>query len=247
MGGTHRDGGLSPPTRPPSAASPGVVAPPEAAAGGPGGLGAAVSWAVTSLTARLMGGTEGGSPPGPPLETPAETPTETSAETPVETPTAPPQGERPLNLQVGSPNPPRIPITSPRVLHPSPKTPRGAQDPPPTPQVIYLYEGPHPSSCPPHPEPPSEPTPLNDFDCWDDDWGSLEVRLFWGGGRGGAQHTGGAQRAPLPLRSSEPLPGCGAAPEPPPKHQGQSGVGGLSAGLPPTHCSPPPGPPLSTR
>lgn len=95
-------------------ASPGVVAPPEAAAGGPGGLGAAVSWAVTSLTARLMGGTEGGSPPGPPLDTPAETPTETSAETPVETPTAPPQ------------------------------------------------------------EPPSEPTPPNDFDCWDDDWGSLE-------------------------------------------------------------------------
>ena len=96
-GGTRRDGGLGPPPHPPSAASPGVGAPSEAAVGGPGGLGAAVSWAVTSLTARLMGGTEGGTPPGPPVETPADTPTETSAETPVETPTAPPQGERPLN------------------------------------------------------------------------------------------------------------------------------------------------------
>ncbi|TRZ08297.1 hypothetical protein HGM15179_018808, partial [Zosterops borbonicus] len=57
------------------------------AGGGTGGLGAAVSWAVTgvtSLTARLMGGEGGTAPHHPP-------PTQGPPQTPAESPTAPPK------------------------------------------------------------------------------------------------------------------------------------------------------------
>ncbi|XP_059728253.1 N-terminal kinase-like protein [Haemorhous mexicanus] len=71
-------GGVQEGDTPSSAAVPG---------GGAGGLGAAVSWAVTgvtSLTARLMGGEGGAAPAQPP-------PTQGPPQTPAESPTAPPK------------------------------------------------------------------------------------------------------------------------------------------------------------
>ncbi|KAM6995889.1 N-terminal kinase-like protein [Passerculus sandwichensis] len=67
--------------------------------GGAGGLGAAVSWAVTgvtSLTARLMGG-EGGAAPAqpPPTQGPPQSPAETPAAPPKEPPSEEPPPEEP--------------------------------------------------------------------------------------------------------------------------------------------------------